>query len=105
MSRQKHGYNILTKNRFSTLAVDAGEDEDISDMETEDDTMKEDNAQDVNKKKKLPPLVLHGEVSDHVTFIELIKHSVENKFHVKYHENNVEVFLHNKKDYETLSSV
>lgn len=105
MSKQKHMYNIETQNRFSMLTDEAREDNDISDMETEDDNKKEENnTHNVNKKKKLPPLVLHGKVKDHVAFVGLIKQSVENNFHIKYHEDNVEVFLYNKKDYETLST-
>lgn len=51
-------YNIETKNKFSTLTDKVKEDDDVSDMETEDDNKKEDNIQNVYKKKKLPPLVL-----------------------------------------------
>lgn len=52
-----------------------------------------DNTQKI-KKKKPSLLVLH-----------LIEQSVESKFHIKYHEENVEVFLHNKNYYDVLNKV
>lgn len=99
-------YKIETKNRFAPL-TEPEEEQDDHDMDTDEgeNTEEEDNTQE-SKKKKPPPMVLHGKIKDHETFVKLIKQiSVENKFHIKYHEENVEVFLYNKKDYDNLTKV
>lgn len=58
-----------------------------------------------SKNKKPPPLVLHGKVNDHKAFVQLIQQSVKDKFYIKYHEDNAEVFLHNKTDFDALGTV
>lgn len=102
-----HAYNVKVKNRFSALNDAKGEEVDESEdseMENEDDP-KQNRAQNEGKNRKPLPLVLHGKVNDHMAFVQLIKQSVKSQFYIKYHEDNVEVFLHCKKDYEALGTV
>ncbi|KAM0734036.1 Nucleic-acid-binding protein from transposon X-element [Formica fusca] len=90
---------IETKNRFALLEDEEQEDDK---MEAENTDNEGNNIQEI-KQRKPPPLVIHGCVQDHAAFVQLIKQSVENNFYIKYHENNVEVFLSNYRDYEALS--
>lgn len=79
--------------------------EDNSEMENEDVDPEEDSAQNTSKIRKPPSLVRHDKINDHKAFVQLIKQSVKDKFYIKYHEDNTEVFLHNKTDYVALGTV
>lgn len=99
---KKTDSGIQTKNEFAPLA-DLEEQEE-SDMDTEEESNERNSRQKV-KERKPPPLVIHGNIKEHKKFVDTIKQTVEDKFHLKYHEECVEVFLHNRKDYDTLFKV
>ena len=91
---------IGTSIRFSVL-------QSTEDMEVDEGNSHKDQTPimqraDKNIVKKLPPLVLHGNVNEHQKFVALIKDIVANKFHVKYHGDTVSIFLNNLSDYESL---
>lgn len=84
--------SITTNNRYSVLQNlrEIDQDENNTPAQHTPVTQRENKVT-----KKLPPLVMHGNVNDHQKFVALIRDIVKNKFHIKYQGDTVSVFLQN----------
>lgn len=54
------------------------------------------------KNRKLPPIVVHGNVTNHGEFVKLILGIVKNKFHIKYNQKTTEIVTYIEEDYNKL---
>lgn len=84
MKKMTTDSNWKLKNRFSPL-IDMEEGTNDSEMEIEEGNTEESRGQEVKKKKPLS-LVLHGNITNHKMFVDIMKQSVEDKFYLKYYE-------------------
>lgn len=95
---------LTLSNRYELLANQNDDD----DMETEDDTDEEaqtgvkNNPNKSSKTKRPPPLVIHGKIKSHTEFMQALKDTIKENFHIKYHEDFTEVFTSNHEQYSLL---
>ena len=86
--------NVPIKNKFDPLS-DCESDENIDNSpQTPSATPR-----GGNKNKPPPPIVIHGKLRSHKSFVEILKGSAAKGFHVKYTSENTNVYLKDKKEF------
>ncbi|KAK2574878.1 hypothetical protein KPH14_012925, partial [Odynerus spinipes] len=95
--KEPHKITVPTKNRYDPLAeMETDEYKDDGSNTASDDS---DNAIEITnppKPRKPPPLVVHGQIEEHTTFLRMLTDMLKEKFHIKYHKEFTEVFTTNQ---------
>lgn len=98
-------YNIPTNNSFEVLSKQVDQEAiemETTEPETTNKNMRKTNTpQNTNNKpRRPPPLVIHSKVNQHKNFCEVVNKEIKKGYHIKYTQNNTNVFVYDQDEYD-----
>lgn len=100
--QQKADSVISCSNRYEILSTEEDSDIEHENEHTMTHAETTTTKNTTQKIKKPTPIVIHGRIENHTKFMNTLKNTLSNKYHIKYHKDKTEVFTTSKEDYNKL---